>query len=293
MLKNNMALIRKAKKLIPTPLKSKIAPFYYFFDNYIKYRTQDFFRQINIETMTACNLRCSYCPNSIYERGLPKNNKKMSWALFAKIINELAELRFNGRIVPNFYNEPLLDKRLPGLLAFARRKLPSSSIHIFTNGQLLDVALYNELAESGVDYITISQHTPLLPDGLNELFSYLKKRKDNPIRIAYRKLAEQSHLCNRGGILKTEKVERMERCIYPSSSMTIDYAGDVVLCCNDYFSSIKFGNLKEEKMKDIWNKHSYRKIRKNTAKGNFELEICQKCSWVSADELTKPLTDRK
>ena len=43
---------------------------------------------IYIETLTACNLRCSYCPNSVYERGLMKNNEEMDTELFYKIIDE-------------------------------------------------------------------------------------------------------------------------------------------------------------------------------------------------------------
>jgi len=82
----------------------------------------DSFDQVHtlyIETLTACNLRCSYCPNSVYERGLIKNNQEMETKLFFKIINELAELNWIGDIQPHSYGEPLLDERLP---SFESRK---------------------------------------------------------------------------------------------------------------------------------------------------------------------------
>ena len=32
---------------------------------------------------------------------------------------------------------------------------------------------------------------------------------------------------------------------------SINYDGNVVPCCNDYFSSVKYGNLKEKRLLDI------------------------------------------
>ena len=44
---------------------------------------------IFIDTITACNRRCSYCPNSMHDRGSIKNMKKMPAKLFYKIKNIL------------------------------------------------------------------------------------------------------------------------------------------------------------------------------------------------------------
>ena len=40
------------------------------------------FELLGIETITACNRRCSYCPNSLYDRGLLSNMKKMKTELY-------------------------------------------------------------------------------------------------------------------------------------------------------------------------------------------------------------------
>jgi sulfatase maturation enzyme AslB (radical SAM superfamily) len=58
----------------------------------LRYGTTDMFIDFDIETITTCNRRCSYCPNSIFERSLPKNEKLMDKELFEKIIDELAEI---------------------------------------------------------------------------------------------------------------------------------------------------------------------------------------------------------
>ena len=65
--------------------------------DFLFYSLGDSFDQVHtvfIETLTACNLRCSYCPNSVFERGLIKNNQEMDIVLFHKIIDELAELNW-------------------------------------------------------------------------------------------------------------------------------------------------------------------------------------------------------
>lgn len=66
-----------------------------------------------IETITTCNRKCSYCPNSLYDRGLVMNQSRMESALFRKIIDDLAQSGWRGEIVPHLYGEPLLDERLP------------------------------------------------------------------------------------------------------------------------------------------------------------------------------------
>ena len=53
---------------------------------------------ITIETTTYCNRRCSYCPNSVFERSSKKNTQLMNPALFRKIIDDLAEVGFKGQL---------------------------------------------------------------------------------------------------------------------------------------------------------------------------------------------------
>jgi radical SAM protein with 4Fe4S-binding SPASM domain len=58
--------------------------------------------------------------------------------------------------------------------------------------------------------------------------------------------------------------------------VVIDWNGNVVLCCNDYFSSIKFGNVENEKFIDIWNSDLYTKTRSDLRHKKFNLDICKK-----------------
>lgn len=281
-----MKIKQRIYAFLPRPLQKIVKSVY--FDSLIsplynikyklRYGTWDFFDSIAIETTTYCNLRCKNCPNSLYNRGTLKNRKLMNIDLFKKIINELSEIKYNGKILLHFYGEPLTDERLPKLVSYVRRKLPESVIHLNTNGFLLTIDIYKKLVEAGVTAFLITQYGEKIPENIKKLFQYLKS-SNYPNKIKYRVLGKDIALSNRGGELKIEKTTDYDKpiCTYPDNSVIIDYLGNLILCCNDYHSSIKFGNLKNEKLADIWNKPAYKNIRKEVRKGIFKLPICRKC----------------
>jgi len=286
-----MELIKKIKRAVyyslPKPLRKTAKNLY--FDYFVfpiyrlkyklHYNTFDFFSSIAIETTTYCNLRCKNCPNSIYERGILKNKKLMPMFLFKKIINELAEINYCGEILLHFYGEPLTDARLPLLVSYAKQKIPKAKIHINTNGFLLTPDIYKKLIHLGIEEFLITQYGKEMPNNVKKVVDYLKTRPKKENKIKYRILGEDILLSNRGGELKIDNSVDYERpiCLYPNTAVHIDYQGNLVLCCNDYHSSITFGNLNKENLVDIWNKENYKNLRKQLRKKIFKLPICRKC----------------
>ena len=235
---------------------------------------------IFIETITACNLRCSYCPNSIYDRGLIKNTKKMKTELFHKIIDELAELGWVGNIQPHFYGEPLLDDRITDLIRYAKSKIKGLTIYLVSNGEKLDVDLYLKLIDAGVDRFMVTQHLPKPAKGVLDVLDYRKSNGTNGVGFEYDKFYEKKgrSFKNRGGLVKIkEETTKTTKCELPNRTLGFDYAGNVILCCDDYFNVVKLGNINEEKLIDIWNKPHYKKIRKDISRGIFNLDICKRC----------------
>lgn len=238
-------------------------------------KTNNLFSNVEIETITACNLRCSYCPNSKFDRSLIKNSKVMKKKLFYQLIDQLSELRFEGKIYPHFYGEPLLDKRLPFLVKYIKKKLPNTKVIIYSNGELLTTNLYKILVEAGVNKFRITKHFSKKSTNIKNIINYRKKNKDNVILDYYE--IDKTNLFNRGGIIKIKKEVSMKECSRPSTNLMIDHRGNVIICCNDYFSTVQFGNIKNEKLIDIWNKKYFKKIRCNLKKGIFDLDICKRC----------------
>ena len=61
----------------------------------------------------------------------------MDIQLFKKIIQELSELEYSGRLGMFSNNEPFLDSRIEDLTKYAREKLPNAVIYLYTNGTVL------------------------------------------------------------------------------------------------------------------------------------------------------------
>lgn len=246
--------------------------YYHKLRNLLKRGTTDFFSVVEVETITTCNRQCSYCPNSVFERGLLKNQKLMKEEVFYKIVDELGNLGFEGRFAPHFYCEPLLDKRLPKLLSYARKKLKKAKIWIFTNGDLLTLDRYKEISNH-IDVLYISRHSSI-PQKLKEVFADIKKI-NNGVKVVVEEVSPNDSLFNRGGLIKVNNQMKLKKC--DLSGVMIDYSGNVILCCNDYLSSCVLGNLKNQKIIDIWNSTNFKNIRRNLKKGVFDLDLCKKC----------------
>ena len=245
--------------------------------NLLRYGTTDMFTGFNIETITTCNRRCSYCPNSIFERSLPKNEILMDEEVFKKIIDELAEMKFSGRIRPYFFGEPLLDKRLPQLLTYARKRLPKAKIIITSNGDLLTIELYEKLVAAGINGFLITQHGQKMSKNMHLLFKYLEKHPNKEVFVAYRPPIENEPLSSRGGTTQPKNPHHKANCSSPANPVVITAKGDVVLCCNDYHSSVVFGNVKNEALVDIWKSKRYKLIRHQLRRHAYKLPICRKC----------------
>ncbi|MBS3113294.1 SPASM domain-containing protein [Candidatus Woesearchaeota archaeon] len=259
------------KKIIPKKIKHHFSKLYYLLNNYVKHGTTDFFRAVEIETLTKCNRKCFYCPNSKYDRG----DQYMEESLYKKIIDELAELNYNGRVSPHFYGEPLGDKRLPDLLGYTRQKLPSAYIVVFTNGDFLTKEMFDLLLSKGVDAFLITRHVGPDSETLKKMLNSLSAAEKK--KVTLRKFTPDTTLSNRGGLIDKIKTEYMNKCNFPATSLIIDFQGNVILCCNDFFSSVKFGNLTTEKINEVWKKPNFIKLRKELQDGKFKLDICKKC----------------
>ena len=228
-----------------------------------------------IETLTACNLRCSYCPNSVFERGLIKNNQEMDIVLFHKIIDELAELNWVGEIQPHSYGEPLLDKRIVELCSYIKKKLPSSKINIFSNGELLNVDLYKKLVQAGVNIFSVTQHLEKQSMGTLDVIEYRKRNGSENVHFNYNKI---NNINTRAGLIEVKAGKLRMECNWPDHHVGISYDGQIMICCNDYLNEVKVGNINNERLIDIWHKPEYIKIRKDISAGDRTLNICENCS---------------
>ncbi|MDH3975882.1 MAG: SPASM domain-containing protein [Deltaproteobacteria bacterium] len=236
--------------------------------------------QVLIETRTDCNRKCSFCPQSHHERPF----KEMEWTVFEKIISDLANVNFSGRIAFFITNEPLLETRLLKMLRHTKENCPRAFLDINTNGQLLTASLLEDLFKEGLDNINIEDYMSAekYDKGYKapNIKEIIKSFKDNP-KITYHKRSTNEVLSNRAGNVKKESSLTKEKsvnnfCYYPFKKLAIGSTGEVVLCCMDYKYEVCFDHIMEHNIFTIWHSEPANNYRRMLLSGKRE-NFCANC----------------
>jgi len=114
--------------------------------------SKDFPKVVLIDTISYCNLRCSMCVH----KDMQRKKGIMSFALFKKIIDEIAKENKDTRVWMVFFGEALILKNYKpsifDLIRYAKEK-GLSDVVLNSNGNLLDEDASLRLIESGLDAI--------------------------------------------------------------------------------------------------------------------------------------------
>lgn len=230
------------------------------------------FGVINIETHGFCNRKCEFCYNN--SEFPDREEGKMPRNLCYKVIDELSNLNYTGRIYFHFFNEPLLDERLPEIISYTRDKCPYSYIRFSSNGDKLTETMLKKLINRGLDKILITNcDNNVRKELLNLSLKY-------PEYVRYRNWKDLNFF-NRFN-MKFKKVNPNidAPCYRPFIQLIINWKGDAVLCCNDYYGNYTIGNIKEKSIVEIWRGKKIAKYRKilSNKEGRNKIEICKECS---------------
>lgn len=111
-------------------------------------------RTVEFQTLSVCNAKCIFCPHSQSPELIPHG--RMEDDLIHKIVDECGRHPVN-RISPYLTNEPLVDKRMPDILRYIRKKAPFfTKTKINTNAALLDEEMSRKILDSGLSQIWFS-----------------------------------------------------------------------------------------------------------------------------------------
>lgn len=112
-----------------------------------------------VDPANICNFSCRYCPSGdhklIVKTG--RNQVVLDYSLFQKIIDDLRE--FSGPIQTlRLYKEgePLVNKKFPDMVKYAKASNRVKRIDTTTNGDLLTHSLSDKIIDAGLDRINIS-----------------------------------------------------------------------------------------------------------------------------------------
>ena len=114
----------------------------------------DFPNVVLVDTISYCNLRCSMCSH----KDMTRKKGRMSWKLFKKIVDEIAEEDKNTRVWLVFFGEALLLKKTkPSIFDMVTycKSIGLNHVILNSNGCLLDKESSEKLIDAGLDAIYI------------------------------------------------------------------------------------------------------------------------------------------
>jgi MoaA/NifB/PqqE/SkfB family radical SAM enzyme len=232
---------------------------------------------VEIEINSQCNRKCPFCPNSTHDREIAYMDER----LYHRIINELKEMRFEGRLTFIGYNEPLLDERLPAFIAYASKQLPTTYFYLPTNGDLLDLSIWQQLRAAGLDLACVSQYDGRLNDNIVKLLNDLTEEEKKHIFVRIFDVATEAF--NRAGLVKAGNMDNLplkEFCMRPFYGLVINYKGKAVVCCNDYLGQVETGDANHQHIADIWESKIFRTYRKKLLfRDRASLTLCNTCNF--------------
>jgi len=267
------------------------------------------FNSVLFEVRTRCNGTCPFCAASTqFEK---RKDTIMPKALYIKVINELKNERYKGRIAYHVNNDPLLFPDLPEFVKYARTNLPSAWIQILTNGKLLTETIADRLMSAGINELTINLYSDDLGLQMSEVLDKIREKiipqyyQEKQIQHGYGPGIGNTKIfrfnvfrqklnvvkSSRAGTAPNKRIKsRYPRgfCEHPFTQFNITADGRVAKCCADFYFSDPMGNLKEQSVMEIWNEERFQNVRKVLLEGNRDsIETCRKCDYYGAKEFSR------
>lgn len=233
----------------------------------------NFPERVAISINKSCNLKCSYCPNSLTD--LKNREYLMPMELFKKILGHLKEINFDGIFYFHRYNEPLATIKAESYIEEVNKNIPNANTTLYTNGTFLNAErLKNIQNAGGIKTIVVTEHTKE-----NSFLDRLPGIDDELLTNIYVRRPNEINLVNRGGIFGNQAILwGNDPCILPKTNLVINEKGLVVFCPDDFNQTVILGDLNKQTPMEVVKSEKFREISDRLEKGDRSIfSICQKC----------------
>lgn len=245
------------------------------------------FSLVEFNLTELCNRKCVFCPR-VDPEVYPNRNLSMEPSLFEKIMTDLHDLGYTGRILFSAFSEPLLLKELEEFLRTAKRLVPDAGVEIVTNGDFVTPEKVRSLFEAGLSTLLISMYDG--PHQQPHFEEIVRKSGVDPARVILRVRylpPEESYginLSNRAGMITLPQIgvtipdqPIAKPCFYPHYQFLIDFDGTVLLCPHDWGKKLKAGDLKRQSILEVWNGKAMNFARRRLGQSKRDFAPCNRC----------------
>ena len=245
------------------------------------------FSEVEFNITGLCNRACVFCPR-VDPDVFPNINEHISLELYNKILADLKDINYSGRVSFSGFGEPLLHPQHLDLIRATREVLPDCWLDIVSNGDRVTAQKMTELFDAGLTTLLISMY-----DGEEQIEHFEKmiaeaQLPEGSVILRKRYLPpEESYginVTNRAGMVTVNEVgvkvltEPMKHpCYYTHYRMMIDYTGEVLLCPHDWGKKLIVGNLNQRTILELWTGRILTSVRKRLGDGDRNFPPCDKC----------------
>ena len=240
---------------------------------------------IELNISELCNRTCSFCPR--YDPKVYPNQKLfMKMSTVKKLVKELERNNWYGDIHITGFGEPHTHPKLKEIVK-ELKQYKKLYVEITTNGDRIvdkEDGYANKLYNYGLDMLTVDCYDGV--DQYNRRIEIMKLYQGNNRLRSHEDKGDPLELMklygfnNRSGIMNSlEKIPK-NPCYLPFYKTLIDWNGNLVLCCNDWYRKAgDLGNINETSLKEVWNSEKLNKIRTDLSVG-LRKNACEKCDIV-------------
>jgi len=279
----------------------------------------DFPSHLDIETASACQMRCPMCYTTYMDESL---KGVMKYELFTKLVDEAASLGVYS-IKLSWRGEPLLNKNIVRMVKYAKEK-GLKEVAFLSNAEFLTKDIAEALVDAGLDWLSVSAdgtgeiyneiRRPAIFEETLERVAYMKKYRDSKgltrplLRVQSIMSAVENNpdefreawagIVDRMNIIADEtrdfnekdlQFDRYFMCSKPWQRMTIAYDGRVHQCISDYGAKNVIGDANESSLHDVWHGPKNEAVREAFRKHKYleENAPCNICSYGVITEKSK------
>lgn len=194
------------------------------------------------------------------------------------ILDQAQQLGFKGPVGLSWFNEPLLDPRIPQFVRYAKQK--GLGTYLVTNGDPLTPELAREL-DGILGEVRISIYDYLGdPDGTKSAETHFINLFTKTRVVFMSGIHLTTHFSPRRESLQTLiELHVGSICVKPQVQMIITCTGEMAVCCEDIACNWKLGNINDKSLKQLWYSPEYQKIIEilSQPRSRYTYPLCKIC----------------